>query len=440
MNTKNLFNKIMIALFCGVMILGFVLGLAFFLRPSYSESEKRELTKFPTFTTDAFLSGKYTEQISTWFADTFPFREGLISLNDTISSLKGFGSEQFQSGAANLGGNQGNQGNQGSQGNQGNQGSQGSQGGEDVKVEAIAGYYITGDTAYEMYYQSKEYSARYAALINSAAQKLDGKAKVYTVVVPLAYAYNDKVLKKTDATDPKAAIDSIYGAITHQNARKVDAYGALGAHKDEYLYFRTDHHWTARGAYYAYTAYAQSAGLTAHPLDYYEKMEFGGFLGTLYSHTKAPALQKNPDTVEAFIPRGTNNLYVYTADGERNKFTGGVVRKDTDTMYAAAASKYNCFLTSDNPLGTKQSYYCSIENPNITDGSAVVLVKESFGNCFAPFLVDHYQYVYVIDYRYFDGDLTQFVTEKGARDVIFLNNITATSAAPRIEEMEDLVN
>ena len=82
----------------------------------------------------------------------------------------------------------------------------------------------------------------------------------------------------------------------------------------------------------------------------------------------------------------------------------------------------------------------SIENPNITDGSAVVLVKESFGNCFAPFLVDHYQYVYIIDYRYFDGNLTDFVTEKGAGSVIFLNNITATSAAPRVQEMEKLVN
>ena len=421
MNTKNLFNKIMIALFCAVMVLGFLLGLAFFLRPSYSESEKRELTKFPTFTVSTFLSGAYTEQISTWFADTFPFREGLISLNDAVMSLKGFATEQFQSGASNLGGQE-------------------NQGGEDVKVETIAGYYITGDTAYEMYYQNKANSARYSALINAAAQKLDGKAKVYTVVVPLAYAYNDKVLQKTDASDPKAAIDGMYGAITHKNAIKVDAYGALSAHKDEYLYFRTDHHWTARGAYYAYTAYAQSAGLTAHPLDYYEKLEFEGFLGTLYSHTKAPALQKNPDVLEAFVPQGSNNLYVHTADGERQKFTGGVVRKDTDRFYPAAASKYNCFLTSDNPLGTEQSYYCSIENPNIQDGSAVVLVKESFGNCFAPFLVDHYQYVYIIDYRYFDGDLTQFVTEKGARDVIFLNNITATSASPRIEEMEGLVN
>lgn len=421
MQNKNIFNKIMIASFCAVMVCGFVLGLAFFLRPEYSESEKRELTDFPTFTVSTFLSGEYTEQFSTWFADTFPFREGLISLSDTIMSLKGFATEQFQSGASNLG-------------NQENRGE------EDVKVETIAGYYITGDTAYEMYYQNKANSQRYAALINAAAAKLDGKAKVYTVVVPLAYAYNDKVLQKTDASDPKAAIDSMYGAVTHQNAICVDAYGALAAHKSEYLYFRTDHHWTARGAYYAYTAYCQSAGLTAHPLDYYEKLEFGGFLGTLYSHTKAPALQKNPDTVEAFVPRGSNNLFVHTADGQRQKFTGGVVRKDTDSMYPSASSKYNCFLTSDNPLETKQSYYCSIENPNVNDGSAVVLVKESFGNCFAPFLVDHYQYVYVIDYRYFDGDLTEFVTEKGAGAVIFLNNITATSAAPRIGEMEDLVN
>ena len=422
MQNNTIFNKIMIALFCGVMVLGFVLGLAFFLRPSYSESEKRELTAFPTFTLTDFASGKYTEQVSTWFADTFPFREGLISLNDTVMSLKGFATEQFQSGASNLGGDQG------------------SQGGEDVKIETIAGYYITGDTAYEMYYQNKANSGRYSALINSAAEKLNGKAKVYTVVVPLAYAFNDKVLQKTDASDPKAAIDGMYGSITHKNAVKVDAYGALAAHKDEYLYFRTDHHWTARGAYYAYTAYAQSAGLSAHPLSYYETLEFEGFLGTLYSHTKAPALQKNPDTVEAFVPKGSNNLYVHTADGERQKFTGGVVRKDTDKFYPAAASKYNCFLTSDNPLGTEQSYYCSIENPNITDGSAVVLVKESFGNCFAPFLVDHYQYVYIIDYRYFDGDLTSFVTEKGAKSVIFLNNITATSADPRLDEMEELVH
>ena len=419
MEHKQIFNKIMIILFCTVMVLGFVLGLAFFLRPAHSDSENRDLTEFPTFTLSTFFSGEFTEQVSTWFADTFPFREGLISLNDAVMSLKGFATEQFHSGASSAGKQPD---------------------GENTKVETIEGYYITGDAAYEMYYQSKEISDRYSAMINQAAKQLDGKAKVYTMIIPLAYAYNDRVLQKTDASDPKAAIDGMYASITHPNAVKVNAYGALALHKDEYLYFRTDHHWTARGAYYAYTAYCADAGLTPHPLDYYEKLEFNGFLGTLYSHTKAPALQKNPDIVEAFVPQGSNTLYVHTADGQRQKFTGGVVRKDTDSMYPSASSKYNCFLTSDNPLETKQSYYCSIENPNITDNSAVVLVKESFGNCFAPFLVDHYQYVYVIDYRYFDGNLADFVTEHGAEAVIFLNNITATSAAPRVGEMEKLVN
>lgn len=419
------FEKIKIILFCFVMVIGFVLGLAFFLRPAYSEAEKRELTKFPSFTISTFLSGEYTEQISTWFADTFPFREGLIAANDAISSLKGFASEQFQSGASSVGGDQNDPDTPGS---------------EDVKVETIAGYYITGDTAYEMYYQNKAISKRYADVINTAADRLSGKARVYTVVVPLAYAYNDKVLKKTDATDPKAAIDSMYNAVTSNNAVCVDAYGALAAHKDEYLYFRTDHHWTALGAYYAYTAYCANAGLTPYPITAYEECRFEGFLGTLYAHTKAPTLQKNPDTVHAYVPMATNTLRVHLADGSSQKFTGGVVRKDTDKMYQNAASKYNCFLTSDNPAGTDQSYYISIENPNKQDGSAVVLVKESFGNCFAPFLVDHYQYVYVIDYRYYDGDIVDFVNMTGAKDVIFLNNLTATSASPRVTEMEALVN
>ena len=423
MENKNIFHKIMIILFCSVMILGFLLGLAFFLRPERSDSENRELTKFPTFSISTFMSGEYTEQISTWFADTFPFREGLISANDFVMSLKGFGDEQFQLGTPQ-------------------QPSDDSQGDafDDGKVESIGGYYVTGDTAYEIFSQNQAVSKRYANVINTAASRLAGKAKVYTVVVPLAYAYNEKVLKLTGATDPKVAIDSIYANITHSNAIKVDAYGTLAAHKDEYLYFRTDHHWTARGAYYAYTAYCSDAGLSAHPLSYYEECKFEGFLGTLYNKTKAPKLQKNPDTVFAYVPQGTNTLRVHMADGTSQKFTGGVVRKDTDTFYANAASKYNCFLTSDNPAGTQQSYYISIENPNITDGSAVVLVKESFGNCFAPFLVDHYQYVYVIDYRYFDGDIVDFVNTHGVGQVIFLNNLIATSADPRVDEMEGLVN
>ena len=117
-------------------------------------------------------------------------------------------------------------------------------------------------------------------------------------------------------------------------------------------------------------------------------------------------------------------------DSNGNKIAWPVIA-DGETY--GAGSKYLIFAAGDQPIA-------KFTNPGVTDGSVAIVVKESFGNCFAPFLVDHYQYVYVIDYRYFDGDLTEFVTEKGAGAVIFLNNITATSAAPRIGEMEELVN
>jgi hypothetical protein len=145
----------------------------------------------------------------------------------------------------------------------------------------------------------------------------------------------------------------------------------------------------------------------------------------------------NPDSVEAYIPKGTNDEYIYDENGgDRTRYRGGVVRKDTDSFYAAAASKYNCFLMGDHPL-------IEIHNENISadrKGTTVLLVKESFGNAFAPFLVDSYEYIYVVDYRYYKGGtLGQLVADKGVDDVIFLNNVVATTGGARLSEMEDFI-
>jgi hypothetical protein len=80
-----------------------------------------------------------------------------------------------------------------------------------------------------------------------------------------------------------------------------------------------------------------------------------------------------------------------------------------------------CFIGGDNP-------YSVISNPSVTDGSSCVILKESYGNCFVPYLVDHYQNVYVIDYRYYTGDLTSFIRDNHVSDVIFLNNVEAVTA------------
>jgi len=56
-----------------------------------------------------------------------------------------------------------------------------------------------------------------------------------------------------------------------------------------------------------------------------------------------------------------------------------------------------------------------IENKDLTDGSACIVVKESFGNAFIPFLVDHYQKIYVVDYRYWTGSISELAEKKECR-------------------------
>ena len=83
-----------IVLFTSVMVVFFVIGLAFFARPERSENEKRDLTDFPKFTISSFLSGEWTSEVSLWFSDTYPLREGMISANSSLQSLYGIRDEQ----------------------------------------------------------------------------------------------------------------------------------------------------------------------------------------------------------------------------------------------------------------------------------------------------------------------------------------------------------
>ena len=115
------------------------------------------------------------------------------------------------------------------------------------------------------------------------------------------------------------------------------------------------------------------------------------------------------------MPIGTNDATLTNVNGETVNWN--IVN---DVSEYGAGQKYNCFIGGDNP-------YTEINNPSITDGSSCVIIKESYGNAFVPFLVDHYQTVYVIDYRYYQGNLTQFTQEKGVDDLLFLNNADALS-------------
>ncbi len=410
--------KIKIVLTVSVTLLIFIIGLAFFARPERSENEKRDLTPFPTFTLESFLNGEFTAQLSLWYSDTFPLREQMIAANSGMQSLYGIRNEQvigggvaddIPNGPADLEFNPT----------------------DDGKGDTFEGTYLNGDTAYQLYYFNKQNSDSYVALINEFASQVEGKAQVYDMIVPLHYqiALSADTVKKYNASDCGEAIDYMYSNLS-SGIKSVDTLPNLIRHNDEYLYFRTDHHWTARGAYYAYTAFCEEKGITPTPLEDYERHQFDGFLGTFYANAKQPAAMKNnPDYVEAFVPIGTNKLEVYDSDGSYVDWFSIVF---TGAGKYDASNKYLTFISGDRPL-------IKIQNPNITDGSSVVVIKESYGNAFVPFLVDSYEYVYVIDYRAWSGSLADFVVDNGIDDVLFLNVVSNTSTGERLKELSKII-
>jgi hypothetical protein len=193
----------------------------------------------------------------------------------------------------------------------------------------------------------------------------------------------------------------------------------LKSHSKEYIYFRTDNHWTSLGAYYAYCELMKAMGKDPKLLDNYVKHEFTGFLGSFYTSSgKLPQLAARPDTVYAYQPVDTNALKILSNKGIW--YDSNII---SDMRTASASNKYISFLRGDNAQSV-------IVNPNLNDMTVCVVIKESFGNAFVPFLVPHYQYIYVIDYRYFNKldsrGIVQFSADAWATDIIFINNISAT--------------
>ena len=288
---------------------------------------------------------------------------------------------------------------------------------------------ISGDRGYSTYGFSESNTLEYCRTVSQAARELQGVATVYNIAVPLACGidFSNAVQEEMGWSNQGEVCDFIYDHLT-DGAVAVPIYDTLRQHKTEYLYFRTDHHWTALGAYYAYQQFCQAKGVEPKALEDYETMTFDNFLGSYYEDSgNNPALGNAPDTLVAYLPSSTNDM---TFTDRNGTVTPWKVVYDA-TNYSRGA-KYNCFIGGDQP-------YEEIHNPTLNDGSAVLVVKESFGNAFVPFLVDDYQDVYVVDYRYYNGSINDLCREKGIDDVIFCNNLNATGTPSRISDMQRIL-
>lgn len=277
---------------------------------------------------------------------------------------------------------------------------------------------------------SDSVTSKYAALVSEVADSLNGKTKVYSLIIPTSYGVtlpDDIKTQIANYADQGENITKVFSKMS-ENVTPVYCYDDLMTHRDEYLYFRTDHHWNGKGAYYAYAAFCRTKGIEPYTLEEREKKEFDGFLGTMYQNNGKDKNLLPADTVEAFLPVSANATMKFT-NTEGATYDWPIVK---DVSEWSSGTKYNTFAGSDNPI-------TEFTNPDVADGSVLIVVKESFGNALLPYLVDHYSKIYEIDYRYWKGNLVSFAEEVGADDLLFANNIMMTSTSLLVGNLSKII-
>jgi hypothetical protein len=290
--------------------------------------------------------------------------------------------------------------------------------------ESLGSIFVVENSGYNYFTFLQSESDRYASVVNSLASNLDGRARVYDKIVPTSIdiVLDDATRNSISSSNQKKAILYMFSKM-NSNVGKCYIYDLLKEHRNEYIYFRTDHHWTSLGAYYAYSAFMTQINKAPTSLDSFTMLDCGNFVGSFYTQTRASSLYSSPDSFVTYVPSSTNKMQFVNSDNVLTDYN--IV---TDVTGWNVTSKYSALIGGDNS-------YSTITNPNINDGSSILVIKESFGNALVPFLTENFQNVYVIDYRYYDGTVSDLVSQYNIQNVLFINNATATSTSARIDEL-----
>lgn len=437
-----------------------VMGILFFIIPkkTVSEIENRKLTEFPKVSFEEFFSGKLFDNLALYYSDNFAFRDSLVSLSFDLESKRGirYDDVKFYGGSQTQGKNESKKINcvdeplvplkKSNQGNTSlkvgeefiplqyvqmvvtNESEYADLTSEDLKGEQRGPLFMIGDTALEIFYGNKNVALDYANTINAFRSALPSDIKVYDMVIPTHFEFGlPSKYKETVGTRQKPFIDEIYSNLS-PDIVAVDAYSKIAGryNKGDYLYFRSDHHWTALGAYFAYTQFIQNAGFEPLGLEKFEKKKIDRFLGTFYSSTYDRKLAGNPDYVEYYDPNVEYEMTNYRQDG-KTTYKGTVLYENIKSD----SSGYLVFTGGDIP--------CAVIKTNNNSGRKIIVFKESYGNAFIPFLLKHYDEIHVADIRTFPFDSLSYIKENQISDVLFMNNIMTSCTPARVMNIMNLL-
>lgn len=375
-------KKITIIIFL-LFIYGFFAFSALKEDATYSEHENRTLAAKPEFSAEGFFSGKYTSDYETYIQDQFPLRDEFVSFKNYTELAVGK---------------------------------------KEVKSILLCsdGYFVENHDGED--YESERAVKNANSIISAGnrwAEKF-GKEHVSVMIVPTAQSI---------LTDKLPLFAQPYNQMEYINPIKeglddgvfIDVYDTLTEHKDEYIYYKTDHHWTSYGAYLAYKKWCTSKGLNAYAReDFNIETVSDEFLGTIHSKIN---IKSDMDTIEIYNVKDYNINAVYNMGGS---FKDSL----TDESFLEGKDKYSFFFGGNQgivEITDKDSETVSDkmhEEPVNSDKkeSVLLIIKDSYANCFAPMTVGMYDRVYVMDLRYFNMKPDMFMELYGVTDILLLYN------------------
>ena len=353
---KKVKNLLITVLFCA--FLG-GLGLASLLLPdrSFSELENRNLRSLPELTYHKFTSGRYMTEAESYASDQIALRNGWVAIKALGEILSG-------------------------------------------KQENNGIYFADSGTLIRRVEEPDE------ALLEANLQSLhafteQSDVPVFFGLIPSAAAvWKDKLPPGAPTADERGWTERLYSGTA---AKNIDIAAALEAHSDEGIYYRTDHHWTSLGAFYGANAILQEMGLQGLNIsDYTPQVVSDSFLGTNFS--SAGAWWISPDPITVYVP-GEGKAVI-------SNFTG---REEPGRLYVPeqleVKNKYAYFLGGNQPL-------CVIRSQ--AEGPKLLVIRDSYSDCLAPFLTERFGEVHLFDLRYNRLSALEYVREQGIDMVLVL--------------------
>ena len=348
-------NKIIIGIFCALIFAGTVAGIAV-PDKTYSASEKRKLAQKPTVSVTNLISGQFGDDLENYLADQFPARDSWVTAKTYAELVMG----KRESGGVYF---------------------------------AKDGYLIDTFTSYK----SKQVKTNVAAL-KELSDKLDIPMKVM-LIPTAAQILSDKLPSFAPNLDQKDFLEYAKA----QGLDTVDVFEELSAHSDEYIYYKTDHHFTSLCAYYCYSAWKVAKGETAEPITAWKsEILCDNFRGTTYAKVNYPLAPF--DTITAYYKADhpvSYNSDAYVADSIYER------------KYLDGSDQYATFLNSNQAQTVIQG----------SGEGKLLILKDSYANTLAQFVVDEYAEVHLLDPRFYRGSVSEYIAGNGIDEVLVIYNI-----------------